>query len=560
MGETPIRWPALVATLAAVLALGACERSAPPQAAVTAQPVASQPAQPPLAGGPQLADAAGGSSNTGVMVPARPVDEAPAPPLQRVAYSHVAHHHLTLAEERRARQLEIERRDYFAYRRYLAEQRLHRDHASRERHWYYRNHRLVFEHPERSRPFHRYGGARYAAPRYAAARPAGPRYGAGRYAGAYHRHPQWHAVPAHAGLAHHAVVAHHPVVAAPAKGPVHAVVATPAKAPAKPVAKPAPTARPAPHPAALIHPRHSRLAIEPVKQLAPQLAGPPPLAQTTLALPLISTPQPAPAITPAQAAAAPAVDLATQLGQLTTAVAEVMKGAKLDVPPDIAAGHQGKVVLTLPPELLEGARAKAAQVGLGSAARKVLVTAKLAGQGYTITPNVDQSARLEAGEPTVFNWDVTPTATPGGVLTADMTGSLQGDGEDKTFALGAVTAQIPVAGQPAAAPAPISAPVSPGAHLNLKLPDLSHIKLGSVHLPDLSGFHLRDLAIPGHPTVGVPGLGQVASYKVVASAIVVLILVLLLAISRSATARRERAERRRRFHSFEANHYGDEHP
>ncbi len=254
------------------------------------------------------------------------------------------------------------------------------------------------------------------------------------------------------------------------------------------------------------------------------------------------------------------MDLATQLGQLTTAVAEVMKGAKLDIPSDIAAGHQGKVVLTLPPELLQGARAKAAQVGLGSAARKVLVTAKLAGQGYTITPNVDQSAQLEAGEPTVFNWDVTPSATPGGVLTADMTGSLQGDGEDKTFALGAVTAQIPVAGQSAAAPAPISAPVSQGVHLNLKLPDLSQIKLGSLHLPDLSRLHLRDLGIPGHPTVGVPGLGQVASYKVVATAIVVLILILLLAISRSATARRERAERRRRFHSFEANHYGDEHP
>jgi hypothetical protein len=560
MGKTLIRWPAIAAALTAVLALGACSRSAPPEAALPAQPVASQPAQPPLAGGPELADAAGAPGDARILVPARPVEEAPAPPLQRVAYAHVVHRHLSLAEERRARQLEIERRDYFAYRRYLAEQRLHRDHASHERHWYYRNHRLVFEHPERSRPFHRYGAPRYGADRYGAARHGAPRYSAPRYGGPYHRRPQWHAAPAHGAPGHHAIVA------AQIGHPVHAVVASPAKPGAKVVAKPAarpapaPTVKPAPHPAALIHPRHSHLVVEPVKRAAPQLAGPPPLAQTTLALPLISAPQPAPAITPAQAAAAPAVDLATQLGQLTTAVAEVMKGAKLDVPSDIAAGRQGKVVLTLPAELLQSARDKAAQVGLGASARKLLVTAKLAGQGYTITPNVDQSARLEAGEPTVFNWDVMPSATPGGVLTADMTGSLQGDGEDKTFALGAVTAQIPVAGQPAAAPAPIQAPVSAGAQFSLKLPDLSHIKLGSVHLPDLSRFHLRDLAVPGHPTVGVPGLGQVASYKVVAIAIVVLILILLMAISRSATARRERAERRRRFRSFEANHFGDEHP
>ncbi len=175
-----------------------------------------------------------------------------------------------------------------------------------------------------------------------------------------------------------------------------------------------------------------------------------------------------------------------------------------------------------------------------------------------MVPNQEQTARLQPGEPTVFSWDVKSSPTPGGVLTADMTSSLQGDGDDKTFALGAVTAQIPVGGQAAPAPTPIQAPAS--QPLQLKLPDLSHIRLNSIRPPDLSRLQLRGLGVPGHPTVTVPGLGPIASYKVVAAGIVVLVLLLLLAILRSASARRERAERRRRFHSFEASSLGDEHP
>ena len=525
MGETLIRWQACAGAVAAVLALAACSPSAPPQAP-PAPPVASQEAQPPLAGGPspRLADAAGAAGDTGFAAPTEPVEEAPAPPIQRVSYDEGWRHRQHViyrrhvyeravyqrhAYDRRARELAIERRDYLAYRRYLAHERLRRDRLIRAHHWYYRHHHLVFAAPVHAR-------GRYAiAPRHAAA-------------------------------------------------PAAHVAAAPARPAVKPAAHPAPakaqTVRPAPHPAAWVRPHRSHLRVEPAAApLALQPSAPPALAQTTLALPLIS-PQPAPAATPAQAAAAPAVDLATQLGQLTTAVAEVMKGARLDVPPAISSGGEAKVVLTLPPQLLDSARASAAQAGLGPAARKVFVTAKLAGQGYDINPAEEQTARLEAGEPTVFIWDVKPSSTPGGVLTADMTGSLQGDGDDKTFALGAVTAQIPVAGQIAAAPAPIQAPQSTSPHLNLKLPDFSHIRLGGVRLPDLSRLHLRDLAIPGHPTVSVPLLGRVASYKVVAAAILALIVILLASIMRNARARRERAERRRRFHSFEANHFGDEHP
>ena len=346
---------------------------------------------------------------------------------------------------------------------------------------------------------------------------------------------------------HHQLVLEHPA-GRPAQAPAASRPAV-ARQPAA-----APLAPPAAHPAKLVRTHRNRIQVTPAAR--PALQPTKPLTPVTLTLPAIS-PQIAPAATPDQAAAAPAVDLATQLGQLTIAVAEVMKAAKLDLPPALPTGAAGKVVLTLPPELLARAQSQAAQVGLHSAARKVFVTAKLAGQGYGVTPNVEQTARLEAGEPTVFSWDVTPSATPGGVLTADMTGSLQGDAENKTFALGAVTAQIAVAGQAAPTINPIQAPAS--TPMQLKLPDLGHLDFGALRLPDLSRLHLQALAIPGHPTLAIPGLGQVASYKVVALGALALIVILLISIMRSANARRERAERRRRFHSFEANHFGDEH-
>ena len=319
------------------------------------------------------------------------------------------------------------------------------------------------------------------------------------------------------------------------------------------------------HHLVFVRPGHTRLHVAPEPARDPSDRPTPrpeafvrPGRQSLLVLVATAPTPAAPAATPDQAAAAPAVDLATQLGELTVAVAEVMKGAKLEVPPALSTGGEGKVVLTLPAELSRALQAKSGQVGLGGAARKTFITAKLAGQGYAVVPNQEQTARLQPGEPTVFSWDVKSSPTPGGVLTADMTSSLQGDGDDKTFALGAVTAQIPVGGQAAPAPTPIQAPAS--QPLQLKLPDLSHIRLNSIRPPDLSRLQLRGLGVPGHPTVTVPGLGPIASYKVVAAGIVVLVLLLLLAILRSASARRERAERRRRFHSFEASSLGDEHP
>ncbi len=318
-----------------------------------------------------------------------------------------------------------------------------------------------------------------------------------------------------------------------------------------PAPAPHPVAKPAPAPAKLVRPH--RIVVKP--EAKPVVLHPAPIKPLdhSLALPLITTQAATatPAITPDQAAAAPAVDLGTQLGELTTAAAQDMKDARLDLPAALSTGGEGKVVLTLPASLLATIQVKAKAVGLGASGRKVFITARLAGQGYAITPNQGQTTRVDAG-PTIFAWDVKPSGAPGGVLTADMTGSLQGEDQAKTFALGAVTAQIPAPGQaaPAAAPAQATAPAQ------VKLPSLGHLNL---KLPDLLHFRLRDLAIPGHPTVAVPGLGPTPSEKVVAAGLVALILILLISIMRNASARRERAQRRQRFHSFEATQFGDEH-
>ena len=498
MGETMIRWSACAAALAAIVALSACSRSAPPEAAAGPPPVAEQTA-PPLAGGPsqadvrspELAEAALAAGDTASTEPSLVAERVTYPSgygrLYRDAYDYRPASSVE-RERRLAREQRLEKERHAARERYLAHERiLVREHAPRPRHrnvrrWSYRHHQLVFERP----------------------RPA--------------RHAQVH-------------------------GPAAAA------SPATPALRP--PATPAPHPARLVRPRPivMKPAAKPVVLQQPQVKP----IDHSMALPLI-TAQAGPAITPDQAAAAPAVDLGTQLGELTSAAALDMKNARLDLPAALSTGGEAKVTMTLPPDLLATIQAKATAVGLGPSGRKVFITAKLAGQGYEITPNQGQTARVDAG-PTVFAWDVKPSGSPGGVLTADMTGSLQGNGEAKTFALGAVTAQIPAPAQATSAQgaAPATAPAQ------VKLPDLGHLQLGGLKLPDLSRFRLHDLAIPGHPTVAVPGMGPVASEKVVGVGLLALVLMLLVGIIRSASARRERAARRQRFHSFEATQFGDEH-
>ena len=486
MGETMIRWPACAAALAAVVALSACSRSAPPETPVGPSPLAEQ-AAPQLAGGPSQAEAgltadaraAGDTTSIEPSLVAEPAIYAPGyGRIYRGGYDHRAPGS-TERERRLAYEQHLEHERHLARERYLAHERIVvREHTPKARlrnvgHWSYRHHQLAFERP---RPLHPHGQL------------------------------------------------HGPSIAAPVLAGQSA-------------------SRPGPRPARLVRPRP--MVMKPAaKPIVLQQAQVKPIDHS-MALPLI-TAQATPAITPDQAAAAPAVDLGTQLGELTSAAALDMKNARLDLPAALSTGGAGKVTLTLPPDLLATIQAKAKAVGLGPSGRKVFITAKLAGQGYAITPNQGQTARVDDG-PTVFAWDVKPADAPGGVLTADMTGSLQGNSEAKTFALGAVTAQIPAPAQ--AAPAAVPAPA--GAPSQVKLPDFGHLRLGSLKL--------HDLAIPGHPTLAVPGMGEVPSEKVVATGLVALILILLISIVRSASARRERAERRRRFHSFDAAQFGDEH-
>ena len=498
MGETLIRWPVCAAALVAALSFAACSRSAPIEAPPA--PVAEESAPPPLAGGPPARNRSDPTLAEGALAAG---DTALASPVQADAAS-------VPAEPQRYAE---------GYGRAYGQGY---DHRARDRRYLERERALARDREEARQLWLR-----------------------------RHRERHWylnhhHLVFERGRPLRHEVIRHAAVHPAPAAPPAHHAAA--------------PAPRPAPHPAALVRPHRTRIevrpAVKPVLQTQPKVT---PLDHT-MALPLVETRPPAPTPSPSQAAAAPAVDLATQLGQLTSAAAEDMKGAKLDVPAALSTGGEGKVVLTLPQDLLWTIQGRASSSSLGPAARLASVSAKLAGQGYVITPNGEQTARLGPDRPAVFTWDVKPSGAPGGVLTADMTAALQGQGAPLTFALGAVTAQIPVVAPAAsaaavqAAPAPAAAPASTSPPM-IRLPDLSRFGL-----PDLSRFRLRDLAIPGHPTVGVPGLGQVASYRVTAAGLFALVVLLLAAIVRSASARRERAERRRRFHSFETADFGDEHP
>ncbi len=246
-------------------------------------------------------------------------------------------------------------------------------------------------------------------------------------------------------------------------------------------------------------------------------------------------------------ATAAATGPSDQLGQLSTALAPALKDVKLDAPAaDFGAGRPGQATVTLPASLLDSIQSESAKVGLSKAARHVSVAARLSADGYDITPNGDQTARLAAGQPTTFTWRVKPSAPIKAAMSAEVDGVLTGEGQAKTFPLVKVMLDI-------APPAP--------APSGFKLPSLS--KLGSLRLsdlktPDITHLNLKDLAIPGRATINVPGLGETPSEELVTAGILFLILVLLVAIARNAARRKARAERRRRFRTFEATGFGDE--
>ncbi|MEI7932546.1 MAG: hypothetical protein WCI21_05775, partial [Alphaproteobacteria bacterium] len=154
--------------------------------------------------------------------------------------------------------------------------------------------------------------------------------------------------------------------------------------------------------------------------------------------PQSSAPKAAPAPTPApktvtapapKAETPPAQTQLSKPEQLGTALTgDVTSGAQFDTSA-LADGNEGVVTLNLPPSLFARLREGAAKLGLGPAARNADAQAKLSGEGYEITPNDTQTARLKDGEAAGFTWNVKPLDNASGALHADVSAQLKGMGQ-----------------------------------------------------------------------------------------------------------------------------------
>jgi hypothetical protein len=220
--------------------------------------------------------------------------------------------------------------------------------------------------------------------------------------------------------------------------------------------------------------------------------------------------------------AAPAAPKASPIDQLRAGVAgEAAGGARLDVPAaELLAGKEAKVTLSLPDNLLGLIQREAAKVGLGRAARTASVSARLTGEGYSITPNGTQTARLRAGRGQSFSWMVHPTGDAREPLTAAVDARLA---NGQRFSL--LTLQQAVSALPdMAAEAAAKAKAAPGWMRRF----------------------LKMLDIPGHEELHLPVFGKMPSHNLVAIGLIALILLLLVNIAGGASRRQARAEARRR--------------
>jgi hypothetical protein len=216
-------------------------------------------------------------------------------------------------------------------------------------------------------------------------------------------------------------------------------------------------------------------------------------------------PAPAKPIPPVVTAAAKPLD--PKLEKLQTALApQISAGATLTLGAPLARRLEGPVVLALPQTLFDGIRQEAAKLGLGRAARAGEITATLSGQGYEITPNGPQIARLKSGEAASFQWQVKPGAGDLGPLRAQIEAVLRGQRTPMTFPLGTITKAAPI---PEAAPGGF---------------DLGKLNLGVV----------------------VPGLGRMRPETLIGGGLLLLALLLLIAIARNASEAEARARLRRR--------------
>ncbi len=98
--------------------------------------------------------------------------------------------------------------------------------------------------------------------------------------------------------------------------------------------------------------------------------------------------------------------------------------AALATPDHFQAGQTVDVTLTLPADFAQQARDEAAKVGLSEAASSVNIDVHLTGAGFTIAPDQPESQPLLLGQPTVFHWKVTPSATAAGAVKADLSADL----------------------------------------------------------------------------------------------------------------------------------------
>jgi hypothetical protein len=254
-------------------------------------------------------------------------------------------------------------------------------------------------------------------------------------------------------------------------------------------------ARPQPEPRAKAPARPAPIGARPARPSVVARAPATPVVRPPLA-------KPVPPIT------ATAKPLDPKLAKLQTALApQISAGAALTLGAPLNQRLEAPVVLTLPQTLFEAIRQEAAKLGLGRAARVGEVSATLSGEGYEITPNGPQTARLKSGEAASFQWQVKPGAGALGPLRAQIDAVLRGQRTPMTFPLGTITK---------AAPAPEAAP----ARFDVRRLDLGEID--------------------------VPGIGRMRGETLVGGGLLLLALLLLIVIARNASEAEARARLRRR--------------
>ena len=108
--------------------------------------------------------------------------------------------------------------------------------------------------------------------------------------------------------------------------------------------------------------------------------------------------------------------------------------AQLANPGHLDVGQTGVVTLTLPATFGQTVQDDAAKQGLAPALASVNLIATLAADGYTIVPSEPQTLPLTVGQPTTFQWKVTPTGLDRSAFKVSV--RAQAAADNHTLALG----------------------------------------------------------------------------------------------------------------------------